>query len=233
MSVLIVQYENRYTDYTERLMARNRAYCNRHGYRYIRPTDSFNISPYWIKVALIKQCIESSDAKYIVWLDSDAVVAQQAVRIEDLFTIKDFLISYDYSDFQEGKYVANAGVFMIRVNERTKGLVNAWWNCYNPARWIKEGEKWKTTGKWAGPDYEQGSFNTIILPKFNDIVKVFNYDMFGCNTLFPGKESFSCHYCYPREKKTYIPLYLIASRKYELMFWLSVLGLTMLTLRKK
>ena len=81
-------------DYTEQLMARNRAYCTRHGYRYIRSNDSFSISPYWIKVALFKQCIESPDAKYIVWLDSDAVIDQQAVRIEDLFAASHVSIDF-------------------------------------------------------------------------------------------------------------------------------------------
>lgn len=226
MSVVVIQYEDRRYDYMETLMDRTRMYCERHGYRYVRPTTKFHVSPWWIKVMLVKQWMP--EAEYIVWIDSDAVVDKQNIRIEDMIPAnKDFVISYDFHDLTKlGMYVANTGVFILRVNETTKRLMEDWWKCYNPERWYIQNGRWKTSGKWAGPDYEQGSFNTTILPRYKDAIHVYEPEILGCNTTFPSERAFVCHFCLARKKSLYIPLYLIASRRNELMFWTAVLGVT-------
>lgn len=224
MSVTILQYENRVLDCTEKLMSRNQLYCERHGYRYVRPTGTYSMSPYWIKVALVKQWMDSG-TDYLAWFDSDAVVHQQSTRIEDLFDKHDMLISYDYGDLRNlGRYVANTGVFLFRVNANTRRLVQEWWNGYKPERWYQVQGTWKTEGKWAGPDYEQGYFNTTIVPKFHDSIQILDPERLDDQSLFPSAETFSCHFCYPSKKESAIPLYLIATRKYELLMWVAILG---------
>jgi len=218
----VIQYENRRDDQLEELMTYNVDYCRKQGYIYSRTFDNFDIPPYWIKVLLVKQVmIAHPEVQYIAWLDSDAVVHDQKRRIETLFPAdKDFLISY----CPWGGGDLNVGAFYIRVNDTTRQLVNDWWNCYTTTNWKKVDGKWKSDGPWAGIDYEQGSFNEKVLPRFPDVVGKYVYTIFDESAAFPKPETFSCHFVYPKmDKKTLIARYLVA-RKWPVLAVFCVLG---------
>ena len=211
MATYVIQYEDRRDDQLEELMSYNIEYCRKQGYIYYRPFEKIDIPPYWIKVLLVKQImIAHPDVKTIAWLDSDAVVHDTARRIETLFPAdKDFLISY----CPWGGEVLNVGAFYIRVNDTTRQLVNDWWNCYTTANWNKVGGRWKCSGPWAGIDYEQGSFNKTVLPRYPEVVGKYVYTIFDESAAFPKPETFSCHLIYPNmDKKTLIARYLVARK---------------------
>jgi hypothetical protein len=236
MSCVIVQYDDRIEPMFERLMQRNRDYCRRHGYEYYHPTVSYNhIPPYWIKVALIRELMAARpDVRYIAWFDSDAGVHAIDKRIESLFDGRDteFLISEDVWLAE----TLNVGVFYIKVTDRTRELVDYWWSCFNPASWRKEGEKWACDGEWAGMDYEQGTLNKLVLPRFSTSIQRYPVHIFDNHRAFPSPETFSCHLIAPETNKMdNIRAYLAAQALPEIVGWvlMGVAGVFVLTRIRK
>jgi hypothetical protein len=222
MTCVVIQYENRREDYLEELMSYNVDYCRKQGYVYYRPLQDFDLPPYWIKILLLKQVLLANpEAQYIAWLDSDAVVHDQKRRIESLFPAdKDFLISY----CPWGGGDLNVGAFYIRVNDTTRHLVNDWWNCYTTANWSKVGGKWTCSGPWAGIDYEQGSFNERVLPRYTDVIATFPSTIFDETSPFPKPETFSCHFLHFKgtHKQTMITRYLLVQKAVPLLAFCAI-----------
>jgi hypothetical protein len=221
MATALLQYDDRSSPLFEELMKLNIKYAVRHGYEYIRPTQIFDIPPWWIKVFLIQSLMKSRpDIKYIGWLDSDAVVHKQHQPISELFeNAPDFLISYCPWNTGPKDRTVNVGVFFIRVNETSKNIMDTWATCYNPKRWHKDGGVWKTDGRWAGDDYEQGSLNKLVIPKYPKSFGIYMPAIFDCWESRPTRLTFSCHYCTPNAKKWSIFMYLLAQRGPELLLW--------------
>lgn len=236
MKTCLVQYDDRHTVLFEELMKYNRTYAARHSYEYIRPTQTYDIPPYWIKVRIIQQLLqERPDLEYIMWLDSDAVVHDRAKPIESLFETggPDFLISYCPWNKNHTDHVLNVGVFVIRVTPQTKRLVNDWFACYKKERWTHTKGEWKTDGEWAGDDYEQGSFNTMILPKYEKIIGKHQSNVFDSFEVFPTNLTFSCHFCTPDTKFYHVTTYLLIQKFPELAFWILFGGCAYYLLRNK
>jgi hypothetical protein len=91
------------------------------------------------------------------------------------------------------------GVFLIKNNKTGKDIINTWWNKYNPQMWTKIDNKWHTDGVWAGIDYEQGSFNTHIYPKFKKSIKVLHSSALS-DINYKHSNSYVSHYMGSRKK---------------------------------
>lgn len=234
MSCIIVQYDDRIEPMFERLMQRNRDYCRRHRYEYYHPAVSYNhLPPYWIKVALVRERMAAQpDGSYIAWFDSDACVHATDRRIESLFDGNaEFLISEDAWSAD----TLNVGVFYIKVTPQTRALVDYWWSCFDPAAWRQKAGKWICDGEWAGIDYEQGTLNTLVLPRFTDIIRRFPVHVFDNSQPYPAYDTFSCHLIAPNTNKMdNIRAYLMARALPEAAGWtlLGAVILLLLTQRK-
>ncbi len=217
----IVQYDNRRDASLRLLMKYTEDYCLEHGYTYICPDATFELPTYWIKVLLVKRVLEQArDGDLVGWIDSDAVFVRTNVTMEDIFGMSngaDFVTCLDPGSTTE----MNAGVFFIRKTAATVQLVNDWMACYKPQNWSKESNgKWKTAGRWAGPDYEQGSFNDQILPKYKSIISLHPEERFACFSVFYGPETIVCHFMYSHKRK--IGYYNVRRNLPELLFWISL-----------
>ena len=216
----VIQYQSHRDDQHEELMGYNAAYCRKQGYIYSRTFESFDVPPCWIKVLLIKQVLVAHpDIKYIAWLDSDAVVHDQARRIESLFPAKkDFLLSFS----PLGGDDLHTGAFYIRVNDTTRQVVNDWWNCYTTTHWNKVGGVWTEGGPL---DSEQGCFNKRVLPRYPDVVSKYVPSIFTESATFPTPATFSCLFLSPKiDKKTLLTRYLVA-RKWPALAVVCTVGL--------
>ena len=73
-------------DYGDYASLNHHEYSNKHGYSYIKEIvkndDYTNWHPTWIKIDVLKKYLPLYD--YVVWIDSDAVFVNQAIKIEDL-----------------------------------------------------------------------------------------------------------------------------------------------------
>ena len=111
----------------------NKKYCDENDYGYYceksdkKITDYINGSaPTWYKPKLMLDVIENFDPEYILFLDTDAIVSDFNIRIEE-FIDKDyyFIASLDESTHS----LMNAGVFLIKNNEWGKKFLNDWAFC--------------------------------------------------------------------------------------------------------
>jgi hypothetical protein len=198
---LVLQYDNRQlTDLDMHLINQNIEYCNKHQYKHLFITQTFDLPPYWIKVYLINELLNSGNYDGILWLDTDACIHDYSTKLEDIIIAgKTFYFSPD-KPVWEISSIFNAGVFMVLNNSIGIGIMDEWMKCYNENVWRKnETDKWVTTGDWAGDAYEQGSFCTHILPKYTDQVHVFEWNYFQSNYNDMIQSTppaiFSLHFC--------------------------------------
>jgi hypothetical protein len=203
-------------------------YAKQHGYTYICPSETYNMPTYWIKVHLIDQLFDTipeSEEIAIAWMDSDAVFVRPEFRVEEILqtTGCDFVTSIDPGF----KSTMNAGVFFIHRTDVMRVLVKEWMACYNPARWSYNTSSgtWSTTGKWAGPDYEQGSFNERILPRYRSHISLQHERVFANYYLNYDSQTIVCHFM--SKTKWKIWPYNIRRNAPELVFWISIIGLTL------
>ena len=183
---LVVQYDNReffeafhnieefkYSDY-KKLVNVNEKFCKENNYDYMFSSENYNISPYWIKVKIINDLINTPDSKYkgFIWLDTDAVIVNKNTRknIKSIISDKSFYIAPDHVKFTPN--MLNCGSFFVKNTPEGKELMNKWMDGYDPKRWSKNGSSWSTDGPWVGITYEQGYFNQVILPKYEDQIEI-------------------------------------------------------------
>ena len=107
----------------------NRAYADKHGYHYINRILSYEdmlatIAPRkkhctWYKVWLLnellnnKEMIREKEIQYIMWIDADAVVINDTVRVEDIIARgghRDLIIAEN----MHAGCLINAWVFLVR-----------------------------------------------------------------------------------------------------------------------
>jgi hypothetical protein len=155
---------------------------------------------YWWKVHKLKEIMnENPDSEYILWFDSDIYIYDFKKDPRDFMTPDlDFVAAHDPDDPKDTEDWFNAGVFCVRNSDSGHALIDKWLSLYDPSKWEKEDGKWKTNDRWAGPNYEQGSFCEQILQKseFKNKIKIHPSTYF--NELFhwqnPGPECFSIHF---------------------------------------
>ncbi len=198
----ILQYDDRNNSYNKKLMKLNKEYCNLFGYNYLffNSTD-ISLPPYWIKVYLAKKLLEKNPtSKGCIWLDSDAVIHQRTKPIEwVLKEEKDFYLCPDPPLWSSP---FNAGVWIVRNTSIGKSILIDWMKCYNPKNWsIGSNKKWKTKGKWAGIDYEQGSFVKYILPKYKYNLCILPYHVLQTQEIKDVKpDTFALHFCHKKDE---------------------------------
>ena len=214
MTTVLIQYDDRTVPLFEQLMARNQSYCMRHTYTYWRPTQEWvehnkdTMSPYWMKVALVHHMMQQQGVAYVAWFDSDACVHAQERRIETLFQPDgpDFLISEDAWSAN----VLNVGVFLLRVTDRSRALMDEWLACYPAHQWTHsvQPNQWMCTQQpqnepcvWAGSAYEQGAFNERIVIQFPGAIQRFPVHVLDCSAPHPPFDTFSCHLISPGTNK--------------------------------
>lgn len=155
---------------------------------------------YWWKVFKLKELMdENPDAEYILWFDSDIYIWDFNKDPREFMNADiDFVAAHDPDDPKDTEDWFNAGVFCVRNSESGRALVDKWISLYDESKWSKDEQgKWATDDRWAGPNYEQGSFCEEILQKneFKNKIKILPSTTF--NELLswqnPGPECFSVH----------------------------------------
>jgi hypothetical protein len=210
MKVVLIQYETRDDRALRLLMHYTREYCEKHGYEYYCPEETFDLPTYWIKVALIQRIFQRTPADTdlcVAWIDSDAVFVREETRIEKLVldSQHNFVASLDPGSSNS----MNAGVFFVRRTPTISTMMNEWMKLYSPDRWQKTTKadgtiSWKTNGRWAGPDYEQGAFNEHILPHFQDQIVLLPEKVLACYEPVYRNDTIVCHFMYNHKWKIWI-----------------------------
>ena len=162
MKLLLLQIENRSNNLLNSFMERNRNIAQQYNFEYVRQTIPYDddLPPWWWKVYAIRNIMYNRpDVDLVMWLDSDAFLAQyhkaNPVMIAETDPDHDMWVS---PDTWPDPSPFNAGSFIVRNTPSGRSIMDHWIQLYNPARWQKVQGSWKSDGPWAGTDYEQGSF---------------------------------------------------------------------------
>ena len=206
MRVLIVQYDNRnMTDQPHliSLMKRNDLYAKKHDYSYCFVTEThFDVPAYWLKVLIVKHyLLQGFDI--VIWIDTDAVIHNFDMRVEDLFTGDEFFIYSSDNPLWHSPF--NAGVFLVKRSMQSIQLMEDWIGLYNANLWRKENNQWVTSEAWAEDAFEQGSFVNQILPKYSKTGFLKKVDWKILQSPYPLADSFTLHF--PGPYKLNIPIY--------------------------
>jgi hypothetical protein len=168
--ITIITLEDR--PLSELLAMHNRSaqeYADYHGYEY-RYLDRFE-SPlpiYWKKVHWMSQVLEERAADYVLWLDSDTIIARPRVPLSAIIAQDpeaSIYIGRDWPSMPMNTY--NAGVFMIRNSETGRRFIaECLESITNNAACLVD-DKPALKGAWAGACYEQGVMNKLLSGEFS------------------------------------------------------------------
>ena len=166
--VAVVCYDHRLHDYRiEKLKKWNEAYCQKHGYDFLFYSTYYNdhdLPPYWLKVQIVKDVLETDKYDFVMWIDSDACFQDFAVKIERLFAVYGLKQHFMIIGPDLLLTSFNAGVWVLKNTARAKEFMTIWLAEYLPSKWKRIGtSRWKCKGFWAGQYYEQGSGRTLLL----------------------------------------------------------------------
>jgi len=183
--ICIIQYDDRkkLPENLQKLINFNKEYCKDKPYIDFIYMNYHDISPYWMKVKLVKnklnELYQSKEKyKYVMWLDTDATVINVKDNlidfIEKYIKDKDVLISSDMPPWL-GPF--NAGVFVFRNTRISREIIQEWLNLYDNKKWVYEtNNKWKCDGcDWSDVNYEQGSFIKYIIPKYRNNIRIVSW----------------------------------------------------------
>lgn len=169
---LIVTIETRDTNVIRVHNKNIKSYCKRYGYKYFFRDDyhnPLNLPVYWWKLQFILDQMISQGKKidYILWLDSDTVVAHDQ-RLEEIVRFAptaSIFIGKNFSpDGNNQTYCA--GVFMLKNNDVGKQFVKDCLDAYLHNPRCKVRGKYTLVGEWAGECYEQGVMNHFLKTKY-------------------------------------------------------------------
>ena len=156
-----------------------KAYCKKYNYTYKHfdhSKEKHLYPPYWLRVIDLQYMLSSPnyDYDYIMYMDSDAVFYDKNTSIENMLEFVDPNKKYSVyigEDVNDSKlFICNSGVYIMKVNEISRNIVNEWLSIYtnnSEKKWIYKNNKWVcNTCRWADHNYEQGAFNIYIYPKW-------------------------------------------------------------------
>lgn len=179
---LIVQYDDRPLDPVDlQLIERNQIYARKHGYEHMLITSGYiDLPPYWRKVKVVMDLMGSGKYKGILWMDTDAVVANMDITLDSIQDMsKDFYKAINVG----GNQIFNAGVWLVRDTARGLQIMKDWMGKYNAEDWRLVDGTWHTRGAWAGKTYEQGSFAYTVVPKHKKGIETVPVEMFQSTDL--------------------------------------------------
>ena len=179
----VVQYDNRHLNKHKRALQQiNKYYCKLHGYEYIFISKTYDIPLYWVKVKIVKDLLHTNKYKGILWLDTDAVIHDFYSSLASIclpnhsFYYSNELVLNGTAD--NNTYRFNAGVWFILNTVQGKDIIDDWFKLYDSVKWYKQSDKWKTDGKWAGDNYEQGAFETNMINNQKYSKYIYQYPWF-------------------------------------------------------
>lgn len=160
--IAFVTFEDRSDKYIDLHNENVMKYCQKWNYDYLNYTEkSIDISPYWYKVLLINNILNTNKYDYVFWMDSDTIIKNLNIDI-----YRDILSKYDsdiYISPDNTKYdICNAGLFVIKNSPIGKQFMIDWKNEYKG--FCRKNNQ--LLGKWALACYEQGQLNNLIIKKY-------------------------------------------------------------------
>lgn len=168
--VCIFCYETRHQAGLQKLKALNATYCRVNNYTFLyheRSSVDKIYPPYWIKVKLAYDLLQTQEYDYIGWIDSDVVMHDTNIRVESIFSVLGpdyFFVKSTDNDHWLNRF--NAGVWFVKSCPQALDFFHDWLSSYPATSWKRlKQNKWicTTCTTYAnGPEYEQGAGTTLL-----------------------------------------------------------------------
>ncbi len=171
--ILFLTYENRNNLQYVKIHNKNISeYCKKWNYKY-KFTSKCNTNPYWCKIYLVLEALETGLYDYVVWLDSDTVIKDMKIDISQIINKYNSDI-YIGSDNNQKFSICNSGVFVIK---NSANGIKFLMDCINMAPTYCFNFDGSINGHWAASCYEQGILNLLISDAYSDFTTVLPNDI--------------------------------------------------------
>jgi hypothetical protein len=169
-------------------------YSAKYGYSYIfldHYENKLELPIYWKKIQLLQeQLTKVKPNEYVMWMDSDTMVCHD-IPLDALFEEGNSKSIFIGKDFPYGPY--NAGVFIVKNNERGRGFIDDCINEYLSRKECRNEKGDLILGKeWSGSCYEQGIMNTLLMTDYKNDVHTIDHT-FLINTNMPMTSTVILH----------------------------------------
>jgi hypothetical protein len=152
-------------------------YANYHGYKYIffdKYESLKNLPIYWQKLEILLEILKDKNNDYVMWVDSDTLVAHPRVSLNIILNQSDSSIFIGKDEPYKDTNGFCAGIFIIKNNDIGINFLNDCINTYtNRPQCINNNQEYILFREWAGECYEQGIMNELINTKYsNDVYNI-------------------------------------------------------------
>lgn len=164
--ILIVTLETRKSDMLNIHNANINNYCKDKGYDYIfldNYENELDLPIYWKKIQVMKDLLTNYKVyDYIMWMDSDTLILDPDIKIDNILKDKSIYIGKDYQ-----LYDLNAGVFIIKNDNIGNMFIEDCIKTYINREECKDNNgKYSLNSEWSGKCYEQGIMIELIKTKY-------------------------------------------------------------------
>ena len=148
-------------------------YAAQHGYEYrfledyAHPTVAMPV--YWQKMQVVADVMAEPHFDYVMWLDSDALVARPEIPLEVLFALAPEAAVFIGKDWPRGERDAYcAGAFVVRNDAVGKRVLADCFDVILRRRACRSEATGALAlhGRWAGECYEQGVLNELLKGRY-------------------------------------------------------------------
>jgi hypothetical protein len=158
--------------------------------------------PWWIKIKLVKDILDTHRYTGALWLDTDAVIHNQDKTMDSLVIDGKSIYYSSDAPFWDAEF--NAGVWLIKDDLKGNEIMEKWISSYFPKDWSKKDDKWVSSGDWAGSTYEQGAFIKYVKPEFEKYIHVYPWQVFQSYEV--TDDTFAMHFA-SNLSENYLPGY--------------------------
>jgi hypothetical protein len=181
--IVIISTDDRNDSYIALHDIALKKYSEKHGYSYLRMDncDKKECTTFWCKIYKIKEELAKNNCDYVLWLDSDTIIVNNNVLLDDYISEygePDIIIANDKVQIGNFNIVSlvsclSSGAFLIKNSEIGRSFID---DCISE---LKKHDKCiignKEQGLYAGICYEQGIMNILLKnTKYSNYVYVSN-----------------------------------------------------------
>jgi hypothetical protein len=174
---VVTQFTKEIYDYSKYSVKNLKYYCKKQQYKLYIFNEHLckQVHPCWYKIILIIHLL--SKHKYLVWIDSDAIITNPEIRFDKFITgTYDMYVCEDISPTRTS---FNSGVMIFHNNDITKKFLNSVWNYDGPHGYT--------------PDGDQDILNMMYKKKGPIKIKIYNMNAFNSHPRKFEKNDFILH----------------------------------------
>ena len=128
---ILTYHDDNYKKIADLVLPYLEKYCKKHNYKLVKRSENYlneNRPKSWAKIKAIQEEFSKTN-DWIFWIDIDAIIINDQIKIEDIVDEKfDIIFSTDGYYAKPWNYWPSCACFFIRKTDKTVELLNKIWN---------------------------------------------------------------------------------------------------------